>query len=828
MLDQLAGQITRVEDRCKRLRRLQWWSLAFIVFGLTSWLMVKPITENQFASTDGLLVLVGLLVSGLVVLSFVSHRLRFSRRRLATRLEKQFPVLEQRLLTAVEIQEKGGELGYLESEVVREALEHSKQNDWSLVVSRRSMLFVRTFCVLAFLFCAGSFSNTYYSVSAQQEQPETSLAGESGLSIVVEPGDVEVEVGTSLVITARYESQAPSEATLQIMDAAGNSRSLVMKRNLSDPVLGVLVSDIKEAFKYKVIDGSVESDLYQATVYQHPELVRSDAEITYPEYTQFENKTIENTVRVSAVQGSKVTWRCLLNKPVKQASLVEEVSSEALLLHPNKINPELYSVELQMDQTKKYSLVLVDQDGRENKFPPELTMRMISNEPVNLKPTLAGDSSVSPLEEFPVAAEMSDDFGILQFGLAYTFADAMERDVILGEAVPRGEKREADHLISFEALSAVPDDLLTYYFWAEDYAPDGTVRRTQSDLFFAEVRPFDEIFRERSPQQSASESQQSQQSQNGQQAEELANLQKEIINATWRLLRDQDSRLDDASFANDIQLVIDSQTDALNQTEEMVTQLSDEDSQEFGARAIESMNQVIETLSSVRDMTDSPELRNALQSETEAYSLLLKLRAREFEITQSQQQSSSSSSSSSSQSQRQRQIDELELDEETERYETEAQASQAQEEAEEDRETRQVLNRLRDLARRQEDLNDALAELQTTLESEDVKEKEEADRQIKRLREQQQDLLRETDELSERLQENSSQQEMNEAAEQLEQTREQVSEAAEQLAQNNAAEALTAGRRAEREFEQMRDEFRQNAAGQFNEAVREFQQEVER
>ncbi|MGC6446515.1 MAG: hypothetical protein ACON5J_08835, partial [Rubripirellula sp.] len=252
MLDQLAGQIRRVEDRCKRLRRLQWWSLSFIVFGVTSWLMVKPITENQFASTDGLLVLVGLLVSGLVILSIVSHQLRFSKRRLATRLERKFPVLEQRLLTAVELQEKGGELGYLESEVVREALEHSKQNDWSLVVSRRSLLLVRAFCVLSFLLCVGSFSNTYYSVSAQQEQPEKFLAVGSGLSIVVEPGNVDVEVGTSLVITARYASQAPSEATLQIMDASGNSRSLVMKRNLSDPVLGVLVSDIKEAFEYKV------------------------------------------------------------------------------------------------------------------------------------------------------------------------------------------------------------------------------------------------------------------------------------------------------------------------------------------------------------------------------------------------------------------------------------------------------------------------------------------------------------------------------------------------------------------------------------------------
>ena len=98
-----------------------------------------------------------LLVSGLVALSFVSHQIRFPRRRLATRLEKQFPVLEQRLLTAIEIQEKGGELGYLESEVVREALEHSNQNDWSLVVSRRSMLFVRTFVFSFFVFALARF-----------------------------------------------------------------------------------------------------------------------------------------------------------------------------------------------------------------------------------------------------------------------------------------------------------------------------------------------------------------------------------------------------------------------------------------------------------------------------------------------------------------------------------------------------------------------------------------------------------------------------------------------------------------------------------------------
>ncbi len=68
---------------------------------------------------------------------------------------------------------------------------------------------------------------------------------------------------------------------------------------------------------------------------------------------------------------------------------------------------------------------------------------------------------------------------------------------------------------------------------------------------------------------------------------------------------------------------------------------------------------------------------------------------------------------------------------------------------------------------------------------------------------------------------------MSEAAEKLEETRENVRQASEALEQNDAAEALTSGRRAEREFEEMRDEFRQQAAGQFNDAVRRMRNEAQ-
>ena len=59
-----------------------------------------------------------------------------------------------------------------------------------------------------------------------------------------------------------------------------------------------------------------------------------------------------------------------------------------------------------------------------------------------------------------------------------------------------GRRVETGHLIDFEAMRAEPDQLLTYFVWAEDMVPTASRARTDGDLFFAEVRPFEEIFRQ--------------------------------------------------------------------------------------------------------------------------------------------------------------------------------------------------------------------------------------------------------------------------------------------------------------------------------------------
>ena len=72
-------------------------------------------------------------------------------------------------------------------------------------------------------------------------------------------------------------------------------------------------------------------------------------------------------------------------------------------------------------------------------------------------------------------------------------------------------RQDVAHVVALEKLAAQPDQLLSYYFWVEDHAADGAIRRTSSDMFFAEVRPFEEIFRQ-GEQPSEEEQQRQQQS----------------------------------------------------------------------------------------------------------------------------------------------------------------------------------------------------------------------------------------------------------------------------------------------------------------------------
>jgi hypothetical protein len=750
-------------------------------------------------------------------------------RWIAEQIERENPKLNTLLLAAVEQKPdaKTGELNFLQERVIREAIDENRKQPWVQKHVERVFL-AQCFQWIAFALLAGSLIGL--NLIGPKAAARAKLIADGGVS--VSPGDTSIERGSGLVVLVRFGDRLPAEATLVLESKAGTNRQIHLAKNLADPVFGGTVPEVNHDLVYHIEygeRGELRTPDFKVQVFDFPALQRSDAQLTYPTYTELPPKRIEDTRRVSAVEGTVLDYSFQLNKPVTSAKLIaKDKSVIPLVSTPDNTRSNLYVAHLTLEESKHYELQLIDDVGRTNKTPTDIAIQVLPNRPAELKLTYPRqDLRVSPLEEVAFQAQASDDFGLRAFGVAYTLAGSETKFVELGKSSAANEKQQLGHLLALEDISAEPDQLLTYFVWAEDLGPDGQVRRSSSDMYFAEVRHFEEIFREgQQPPQSESESMQGQQG-NQSQSEKLAELQKQIISATWNLQRRETKAKPTPNYKKDAEVVEESQEKALEQALELQSKTENPRLKPFIDTVVKEMESALKQLSKAVNDTSPKPLPSALTAEQAAYQGLLKLQAREFEVTRNNSRSRSRSSSSGAQ-RAQQQLDQLELKQSENRYETQKQASSAsQQQNSEQREQLQVLNRLKELAQRQQNLNERLKELQTALqEAKTEEEREAARRQLKRLRDDEREILADIDELQQRMNNAENQAQMADARQQLDQTRSDVRQAAEALDKEAASQALASGTRAQRDLQDLREDFRKKTSSQFTEEMRQMRSDA--
>jgi hypothetical protein len=570
-----------------------------------------------------------------------------------------------------------------------------------------------------------------------------------------------------------------------------------------------------------------------------------------------------------------------------------DTNAISLLVETNAAVVQLKEFRLAASQT--YELRLVDAENRTNKVPAQFVFEALKNRPPELKlASPRGDVRPSALEEIVFEGTVWDDFGVEAYGVAYAVAGHEPKFVELGHGVPGKDKHPFQHTLRLEDLGVQPDSLVSWYVWADDLDSDGKVRRTSGDMFFAEVRPFEEIFREG---QGGSGEQQAGGQPGGQKdpATKLAELQKQIINATWKLQREhggkpagtakppakqpaepsaqmrpafgpdpegtaqsvffrppvsaatffgQRAKSDSSvkssprpnrdsstrvlpvgksgSYAEDLTVVREAVDQALEQAQSSQEGESDPRAAGLWTEVITQMEKAQAQLEKAAKTPGS--LAEALAAEQTAYAALLKLnQQREYSVNR--RRNGKQQSGSSREQQMQRQLEQMDLKQSEDRYEKqrEAQAPQSPER----REQLQVMNRLQELARRQQDLNDRLKELQTALqEARTEQEREEVRRRLKRLQEEEQQMLADTDELRQRMDRPENQSRMAGERQQLEQTRSDMQRAAEAASQGAAAQALAAGTRAQRQLQDMREQLRKENSSQFADDLRQMRAEA--
>jgi hypothetical protein len=835
-----------------------------------------------------------LLGCTLAAVTLRRHRRQTSDWRALVRdIEFAHPDLDGSLLTAAQQQVNAhGEFDYLQQRVLDQALAHHRRVNWaSLFPAWRAALAHAThFTTLAF------FAVVLWNLRVPGAR--TIFVPGPEMEITVTPGDTIIERGSSLVVMARFERRLPARVELVIDHPVTPARTS-MTRNLADPIFGSMVSEVSSNLTYHLEYAGRRTRDYQVTTFEYPRLQRADADIRFPDYTGLPPKHVPNTRRVSAVEGSQVDLQLQFNKPIARATLISrDTNRSALQLTVEANLPLARLTNLDFTAGGTYELQLIDPEGRTNKLHHQLVFDVLKNRTPEIKLTSpAGDTRPSALEEVTFAGTVWDDFGLEAYGLACSVPGKPTRFLELGRKLAGKEKHSLHYVLHLEDFDLQPDDLMTWFTWADDTGPDGKIRRTSGDLYFAEVRPFEEVFREgQSPSGGASGQQQ--QGEGGGPATRLAELQKQIISATWKLQREQarptpgpSTAPEPSSLPNspapppktqrnsgvripgpsgsraaipetpwfaasgmflsqrasppppstsprsnrpgarrgapgqeaaaadltaDLDVVREALTQAREQAQAAKDQARDDKAAELWERVASELKTALDHLTDAGG--DPSKMEKALAAEQAAYQALLKLSEREYSVTRSQNRQGGQSGR---QQQMRRQLDQLDLAQAQSRYETERQAQPPQ--TPERREQLQVMSRLQELARRQQDINQKLQELQTALqEARSEAAREEVRRQLKRLQEDQQELLADADEVRQRMERSENQSRMNDQRQRMEQARSDLQRAAEAAQQGQTSQALAAGTRAQRELQQMREDLRRQSAGEFDQEMRQM------
>jgi hypothetical protein len=284
-------------------------------------------------------------------------------------------------------------------------------------------------------------------------------------------------------------------------------------------------------FKYRVVAGTVTSPTFAVTVARPPRVTRIDVEYRYPAALGLAPQTEEDSGDIYAPAGTEVRLRAHVDRPSLTGQLtLGDGTTVPLAASPAMPHgtENVLTGTLQVVGDGSYRVALVDLEGMKNPGDTEYFIRALEDRvpEVHLRKP-ARDRSVTMLEEVQILADAEDDFGIDRLELVYAVRGGAEQVVPLRIA-PQSASVTASHTLYLEDLGVRPGDFVSYYVRAHDRGRGRRSSEGRSDIFFLEVKPFEQEFvLARSLASGGAD----------RTVDDLVSAQKEVIVATWKLDR---------------------------------------------------------------------------------------------------------------------------------------------------------------------------------------------------------------------------------------------------------------------------------------------------
>ena len=504
--------------------------------------------------------------------------------------------------------------------------------------------------------------------------------------IVVEPGDTVVPRGADVLVRAR--AHGFSAASLDVNASfAGSGRweRAGMLPSSRDGFREFVLVGVSDPVDYYVSAQGINSDRFRIEVADLPVITGIEVNLEFPDWTRLPERTQDHG-DVAGVEGTRVRIALEANRSLGDARLVVGGKNR-------RLDDGRGAFVIESPGTWHVALT---HRGQVVRISDEYLIDVVRDRPPEVDFVFPGrDRSATSIEEVVLRFGAKDDFGVDDLTLRYAVNGGAWTDVE-GSADGETEARLA-HTVRLEELGddqgnrpLRPGDLVSFHVTAKDHR-----QSTKSSLYFIDVRPFDKRYRDTGVNQDGGGAGGA----GGE--EELANRQREILNATWNVILERDTgERAGADLDDQVDLIGILQDTLKEQVDTLVARaegrrLSDDDEVE---PFVAELKNASEQMAIASERLAERRLDDAVQPEQRALQHLLTAEAglRDVNVTMSRGGRGSGDSVSQSLSE----LFELETDPEKNRYEQpqQPQAGQGPEEAEDEWE------RLTELARRQEEL----------------------------------------------------------------------------------------------------------------------------
>lgn len=760
--------------------------------------------------------------------------------QIARHIEEQNPDLEDRLATAVEFgrnasafsakiknetNEPPANPNALLQRLLQDAIKHTTKIDFPQQLEIRFARWWRTLAAVAAVLTIVAFFGWSGALRLRLNQFYTTVknAPKVLLGLQVSPGDVRVRLGETVEIVAQTPDEAAIKAYIYV--ASGKQAALATNRELqaawsanemeATTTLGKFLYrffDVRDTVKYYVRVGEEFSAIYTIIPLAAPEV--KDVRLTYhfPAEVGLSSRRETGNGDVYAPAGTRVDLEILASQPLAKAEWLFE---EKLIKPMQLVADTLARVTFAVEKDGYYIVRLTNADGMNN-APVEYFVHLMPDEAPQITLERPGqDTRPTMLEEVAMAAQVSDDYGLKRFELIYSINErAPKRQDLLATTHRQrdGENSRMNYRAAtqlfLEELGVQPGDFISYYYEAGD-----AKQKTESDLYFLEVRPFDEEFYRALSQGGGGES-----------SPGLAVSEKEIITATWKLERARQK------FSNE---ELEKSSKALAETQvglqESVTRMMEAAKMRGGfgddaGKLLEYLEQAVEMMQTAVPPLQDTKLIEALDPERRAYQFLLKFDA---EMRRHELAMGGNSSASFGQLQSSEEFSRL-FQEEMNKIQSKYETLQNQQQQQQQAQLSEAQQKVKELAQRQERLNELNRMLQRENQS-----AEEKKRQIERLRRQQDELNREAQNLARQMQQlgqssGASQQSLQQLEETLRQAADDMKRTTDNLRRDNLANAGAEGNRALDRLRRLEEQLQQQRSNSLRENMTQVRDELQR